>query len=125
MRPEKLSPSWPKESYLGLSLQQPGQLKQLKMASKIMVIETLKAKSVITVNTATGQISRIAQHLKKSAINVAVRTTLKLCASPVDLSQSVTQGGQMGPIEKIGVCTDAVYMKFMKMSVMMTAQWRT
>ena len=109
MKPEKLNLNWPKESYLELSLPQPCQLKQLKKASK-MIIETLKAKSVITVDAATGGASGIAQHLEKSVTNVVVKTTLELYAS---LSQSMTQEeGQSGPMtEKIDAHTDATYLK--------------
>ena len=94
-----------------------------------MVIETLKVssmtKSVITVDTATDRASRIAQHLAKHAINVVERTNLELCVSPViedlSLSQSMTQGGQMGQIEKIDARTDVKCMKLK--SVTMTIQW--
>ena len=48
--------------------------------------------------------------LAKLVINVVERTTSGLCVSPKDLSQSMTQRGQMEP-EKI----NAVYMKSMKM----------
>ena len=82
---------------------------------------------MITVDAATGEGKEIAQHMAKPVINVVVRTTLELCANPVivdlSLSQNVTQGGQMEPIEKIDAHTDAMCMKLK--SVMMTAQWRT
>ena len=65
--------------------------------------------------------------LAKLVIIVVVKTILNLnadlredLANLANLSQSMTQGGQMEP-EKINV--HAVYMKSMK--IMRTAQWRT
>ena len=50
--------------------------------------------------------------LAKLVINVVERTTLGLCVSPKNLSQSVTQEGQMEPA-KIDVHISVVYMKSM------------
>ena len=58
----------------------------------------------------------IVLHLAKNAISVVVRTTSAICVS---LSQSVTQGGQNGPMENVPI--NAEYMRFA--SVKMT--WMT
>ena len=73
-----------------------------------MVIETLMVSSmtkiVIIVDIATREGKGIVQHMAKAVTNVVVKTTLEPSADPVlvdlSLSQSVTQGGQIGPIEK-------------------------
>ena len=85
----------------------------------MMIIEILKVssltKNVITVDRATEEEKEIVQHMAKNAINVVEKTTSKLCASPVtvELSQSMTQEGQIGPREEI----------LMRLNVRMT--WRT
>ena len=84
------------------------------METQMMVIETLKVtKSMITVNGATEEVKEIAQHMAKNVINVVERTTSGLCVSPRNLSQNMTQEGQLGPREEI----------LMKLNVRMT--WRT
>ena len=72
-------------------------------------------KSVITVDAATSGAIRIAQHLEKPVINVVRKTTSGLYAGPmiVELSQGVTQEGQIGP--RVKIC--------MKLNVRMT--WKT
>ena len=86
---------------------------------------------IITANFVDILMTKVnAPHLEKFAIYMVVRITLNLSVNlgqkgPMDLSQwHDSKKGQMKP-EKINACTDAVYIKSMKMSVMRTAQWRT
>ena len=91
----------------------------------MMIIETLKVtKNVITVDGATEKEKEISQYMANNVINVVERTTSRLCVSPVtvDLSQSVTQEGQMEPDKtQINACTHAMCMRLR--SVRMT--WKT
>ena len=66
------------------------------METQMIIIEILMVtKSVITVDGATEEEKEIAQHMAKNAINVVERTTSGLCVSPKNLSQNMTQEGQL------------------------------
>ena len=76
------------------------------------------------VDVPMGRVS--VQILAKNAIDVVERTTLRKNADPrrdlVSLSQGMTQGGKVGPMEE-NAHTDAMCMKLR--SVRKTAQCRT
>ena len=83
-------------------------------------------KNAITVDGATDGARKIVQHLEKHVISVVRRTISEWYADPVrdqNLNQVMIQEKcQIGPKEIENVHTDAVYIKFAEMTVMMTTQ---